>query len=763
MKTNYKFLLLLIILFAHYDIAISSVLKGKIIGIDENKKKIPLVGATLIWLGTQTGTISKENGFFEIERNNSSNKLVASYIGYGKDTIEIPITKNYLDIELNSELLLDEVTVTGRQSTIISKAEIAKSEQITMQGLRKAACCNLGESFQTNASVDVEYTDAISGAKQIQLLGLDGSYTQIMTEKIPNLRGIGATYGLNYIPGPWMESIQISKGAASVTTGYESITGQINVEYKKPNTSEPFFVNFYANHKGRFEGDMNSKYEFNDKLSTMLLLHGNKMGTQLDENGDKFLDMPMEEQYNIMNRWNYVTDNVHIQAGAKVLYEDRKGGQLDYFNKADNSSLYGLNVLTKRYEGFWKSGIIIDDVKYKSLALILFASDHSQDSYFGKNKYLGKQKSMYANLIYQFAFETGHKDSHEEHSKEAMDENQHEQPNNDFELTHNITLGLSWQFDEYNESYELDKLDRIDRIPGIFTEYSLSGLYGLTIVGGLRADFHNLFGTFFTPRMHIRYELDPTTIIRLSGGKGYHISNILAENTGIMASSRDFVIEEKLNPEEAWNYGLNISKDFYIGDISFTLNAEYYRTDFTNQIIMDLDRNTQEAVFYNLNGKSYSNSFQVDLIFEPINNLEITTAYRLNDVQMTFDGKLNQKPLINRHKGFLNLAYTIDNAHWTFDLTFDLNGGGRLPNTENNPEEYRLAKTFPAYLLLHGQIEKNFDAFSIYLGAENLLDYKQTNPILSASNPFGKYFDSSMIWAPIVGRVIYLGLRLNLR
>ncbi|ROL58009.1 carboxypeptidase-like regulatory domain-containing protein, partial [Bacteroidetes/Chlorobi group bacterium ChocPot_Mid] len=120
MKTNYKFLLLLIILFAHYDIAISSVLKGKIIGIDENKKKIPLVGATLIWLGTQTGTISKENGFFEIERNNSSNKLVASYIGYGKDTIEIPITKNYLDIELNSELLLDEVTVTGRQSTIIS-------------------------------------------------------------------------------------------------------------------------------------------------------------------------------------------------------------------------------------------------------------------------------------------------------------------------------------------------------------------------------------------------------------------------------------------------------------------------------------------------------------------------------------------------------------------------------------------------------------------------------------------------------------------
>ncbi|MFH1049662.1 MAG: carboxypeptidase-like regulatory domain-containing protein [bacterium] len=774
MKTINKLLIILIIILIQITASEAAVLKGKIFGVDENKKKIPLVGATLFWAGTQTGTISKNDGIFEIDRNNKATKLIASYIGYGKDTIEIPVTKSYLEIELSSELELEGVTVTGRQGTIVSKAEIAKSEQITMQGLRKAACCNLGESFQTNASVDVEYTDAVSGAKQIQLLGLDGSYTQIMTEKIPNLRGIGATYGLNYIPGPWMESIQISKGAASVTTGYESITGQINVEYKKPKTSEPFFFNFFANQMGRIEGDINTRYEFNDELSTMLLLHGNQMSSQIDYNNDKFLDLPMDEQINLMNRWNYVTDDIHIQAGAKVLYEDRKGGQKDYFQSSNNSSLYGMNVHTERYEGFWKSGIIFDDVDYKSLALILFAADHTQDSYFGKNSYIGKQKSLYANLIYQFAFETGHEEhiesdeehnlSNDEHNHEAEQEQIHDEHNEEgLELIHNFSLGLSWQFDDYNENFKSNSMNRIDRISGLFTEYTISGFHRLTIVGGARVDFHNLYGTFFTPRVHIKYELNPTTIFRMSGGKGYHIANILAENTGVMASSRELVVEEKLNPEEAWNYGINMSTDFYIGDMIFTLNADYYRTDFTNQVIMDVDRDVHYAYFYNLNGKSYSNSFQVDLIFELFRGLEVTTAYRLNDVNMTFDGKLNEKPLINKHKGFLNLAYTTDNADWTYDFTFDLNGGGRLPNTANNPEEYRLDKTYPAYVLLHAQIEKSFDSFSLYLGGENLTDYKQANPILAYNDPFGQYFDSSMIWAPIVGRVIYAGVRVNLK
>jgi outer membrane receptor for ferrienterochelin and colicins len=755
MKTKILYIIVMLFLFNSSN-SFSEILKGKIFGIDENKQRLPLIGATIVWDGTKTGAISKEAGDFEIERVNKNKRLIVSYIGYGKDTIKVPVTKSYLEIELTSELSLEGVTVTGRQGTVISKADIAKSEQITMHGLRKAACCNLGESFQTNASVDVEYTDAVSGAKQIQLLGLDGSYTQMMTEKTPNLRGIGAIYGLNYIPGPWMESIQISKGAASVSTGYESITGQINVEYKKPNTSEPLFINLFSNHMGRVEGDLNTKYEFNDELSTMLLLHGNQMGTQIDYNADKFLDVPMNNQVNVMNRWNYITDLIHIQAGAKALYEDRKGGQTRYFSEPDPSGLYGMKIHTERYEAFLKTGLIFEGETYKSLAMILSATNHKQNSFFGKSDYSGKQKSLYANLIYQFVLKTNHEhmmmDNHENESLVADDE----------ELNHNISLGLSWQFDEYDEIFRNDQLKRTENIPGLFTEYTLSGFYNLTIVGGLRVDFNNLYGTFITPRIHLRYEMDPSTIIRASAGKGYHTTNIFAENTGVMASSRQFVIEDKLKPEEAWNYGLNISRDFYIGDLAITFNAEYYRTDFLSQVIVDLDRDPGFAYFYNLDGKSYSNSFQFDLIFEPLYGLEVTTAYRLNDVKMTFDGKLEDKPLVNKHKGFLNLAYTTDDADWIFDLTIDINGGGRLPNTSNNPSEYRLEKNYPAYVLLHGQIEKDFDSFSLYIGAENITDYKQENPILAYNDPFGNYFDSSMIWAPVVGRIIYAGIRVNI-
>jgi outer membrane receptor for ferrienterochelin and colicin len=373
-------------------------------------------------------------------------------------------------------------------------------------------------------------------------------------------------------------------------------------------------------------------------------------------------------------------------------------------------------------------------------------------------------------LIYQFAFETGHEsheeeehESHEGHDHEGDEECHHEvEEELSIELQHNVNLGLSWQFDEYNELFKNNLLMRTENIPGAFAEYSLSGLWNLTLVGGFRADFHNLYGTFLTPRFHLRYELTENTIFRASVGKGFHVANIYAENTGLMASSREFVIEEKLNPEEALNYGLNMTSDFYIGDMLFTLNADYYRTDFINQVIIDMDREAGFVYFYNLDGKSYSNSFQVDLTFQPFSGLELVTAYRLNDVQMTYDGNLEQKPMVNKHKAFLNASYTTDDADWIFDFTFNLNGGGRLPNTSANPVEYQLDKTYPAYIMLHGQVEKEFDMFSIYLGVENLLDYKQPNPILAYNDPFGKYFDSSMIWAPIEGRVIYVGMRFKL-
>ncbi len=761
--------------------AISANLEGKIVGLGAESDTTDLIGATVKWEETNVGTISEKDGEFTIPRNNGEVKLIVSYIGYGKDTVEIPLEQDYVKIQMASSLQTEEVKVYGRQNVVISKSNIAKTESLTKSGLQKAACCSLGESFQTNASVDVEYSDAVSGAKKIMMLGLDGKYTQMLTEKVPNLRGIGSSYGLSYIPGQWMESIQISKGAASVQTGYESTTGQINVEFDKPLEGNRLFMNLFGNHLGRFDADITSAYKLNDKLGTVLFLHGNTMQTKLDENGDRFLDLPMNDQVNVMNRWTYKDEIFHSQLVVKGLYEDREGGQKRYFDD-ENDGYYGMNINTERYEAYWKNGIIFPGESFKSLALILSASDHKQKSFFGATDYTGEQSSLYANLIYQFklggeeidhsmhehktTMEEGESSaSHEEHNIDMGDDDNSMHAENKTAapaLEHDISLGLSWQFDEYKEIFNSDDIFRTENVPGFFAEYSLSNLYGLTLVGGFRMDFHNLYGTFYTPRLHVKYDYDPTTIIRASVGKGYRVAHIYSENIGLMASSREFVKREKLEPEEAWNFGLNLTKDLYIGDVAFTLMADYYRTEFVNKTVVDLDENPGYAYFYNLDGISYSNSFQIDLIFNPLDNLEATAAYRLNDAKTTYDGDLLQKPLVNKHKVFLNLAYTLS-EDWLFDFTVDFNGGGRLPNTSSNPAEYRLSDEYPAYALLHGQATKNFGDFSLYLGVENIGDFKQKEPILAYQNPFGEYFDSSIIWAPIVGRIVYAGMRMNLR
>jgi outer membrane receptor for ferrienterochelin and colicins len=754
---NIKYILIVIFLILTTSIVgYAQELHGYVFGIDADGKKAPLMSATVQWLGTSTGTLSNMEGEFKIKKTDESNKLCISYTGYNKDTIAIAKDQMHVEIELKSTLTTEEVKVYGENpGTLISKSDLANTQKITLGGLRKAACCNLSESFSTNASVDVEYSDAVSGAKQIQMLGLAGIYSQLLTEKVPAMRGIAQPFGMVYIPGPWMQSIQISKGAASVITGYESITGQINVEYKKAQESEPFFASLYGDYFGRFEADMNTCYKFSDKIATALFLHGNLQRYEIDKNGDSFLDQPLLNQVNVMNRWWYHDGILESQLVGKVIYEDRKGGQKGYFPSQD-TSLYGMEMTNRRYELWGKIGLIFPTEYYNSLAMIYSLSSHSVNSFFGRRDYDGKQNSGYINLMYDVALSDmlGFSGKGDDDGTKPTE--------------HKLSLGLSYQYDDINESFAGNPQNRFESVPGMFAEYTLQDLWGFTLSGGVREDFHSLFGNFFTPRVHLKYEISPTAVIRASAGKGYRIPNIYAENVGAMASSRQFILEEAIKPEIAWNYGLNSSIDFTIGGTYFTLNTELYRTDFDNQLIADMDQDVRSVHFYNLKGKSYSNSFQVDLTFKPIDNLDIVTAYRYNDVQMTINGKLDEKPMVSKHKYFINTAYSIEDGSWLIDVTAVFNGKMRLPDTEMNPVEYRISTESKQFLMLNAQITKKIDNFSIFLGGENLTDYKQPNPIIAANDPFGKlsgtsYFDSSIIWAPIIGRVIYLGVRYEIK
>ncbi|MBX3044619.1 MAG: TonB-dependent receptor [Candidatus Kapabacteria bacterium] len=730
-------------------------LKGNVFGLDENDKKSPLVRASVQWLNTGKGVLTGKNGEFSLQKIKSTNKLVVSFVGYKTDTLTISSNSLSVEINLKQSLSTDEIRVEAEApQALISTSSVVNSVTITEGGLQKAACCNLAESFVTNAAADVEYSDAMSGARQIMLLGLKGTYTQLQAENVPSMRGLATAFGLGYVPGPWMESISISKGTSSVVNGFESITGQINVEFKKPENNNPTHFNVYGDHLGRMEVNSYGNFDVNEKLSTMMLVHANTHQWYHDLNNDSFIDHPQVNQVNLMNRWKYIGETVESVTAANFVYEDRQAGQREFLFNNDRN-YYGMDIQTTRLNAFTKNGFLLDGERGSSIGTILSFTHHNQESFYGINTFNAQHNSMYANVLFATGF---FKESHDHNHHEDEDDCGHEP-----EIWHKLTAGASFQYDNYFHTLNGTNGFINEYIPGVFTEYSFIGIKDVVLTGGLRADYHNQYGEFFTPRFHAKYSPDDLFTLRLSAGRGSRTPYAIAENSFVLASSREIIMLEDILREEANSYGISFTSQFDFLNTYFTFNADFFRTEFVNQLIVDMDRNAQSIYFYNLDGESFSNSFQVDLIAELTDNLIISTAYRFNEVKMTMNGELLDKPFQNFHKGFFNIAYSTANQGWSFDMTVEYNGGGRIPHTHMNPEQYRLPTSFDAFYMVHGHITKRLDALELYLGAENIFDFVQANPIIAANDPFGNYFDSSMIWGPIIGRKIYIGARYNIK
>jgi outer membrane receptor for ferrienterochelin and colicin len=732
MKTRINIIFILFLLIAF---PLTAQVNG--IVVDENNE--PLVGVNVYWADTQTGTSTDVDGKFEIVKVPENQQLVISYVGYQNDTLTV--TENQLQVQLKKGIELNEVNVTAQNlRTTNSRIMTIQTQQINYGELCRAACCNLGESFETNPSVDVSYSDAATGSKQIKLLGLSGSYVQMLTEKIPNFRGLAVPYGLGYVPGSWIESIQISKGTSSVVDGYESITGQINVEYKKPLTSDKLSINLFGNSEMRLEANADAAFVLNPKLSAMLFAHYSNDSQEHDGNNDGFMDMPKTQQVNLFNRWYYRTDRFISQLGVRFLSENRKSGQISNLNTS--GELYRIGIRTNRFEAFAKEGLILDPQKNASFGLILSASYHNQDAFYGKTAYDAAQSNFYANLIYQTEFTPVH------HFKAGASLNA------DIfreELTEGLNLSNS-----FNNNYDKNEI-----VPGIFGEYTLYLAKKLVVMAGVRGDFHSKEGFFVTPRIHLKYDPFEFLYFRGSAGKGYRTTHTLAENNYLLASNRKILISNDLKMENAWNYG--ISATAYIPvttEKNITVIGEWYRTNFINQVVIDLDSDAHEVKFHNSNGTSYSNNYQLEATYEFFNGFTATAAYRITDVKMTIDGKLREKPLTGRYKGLLTMGYQTPLKKWQFDFTAQLNGGGRMPDPD--PVNPLWEKEFDAYTVFSAQITKYFRTWSVYLGSENLFDFTQENPIIAANDPWSRNFDSSMIWGPVLGRKVYIGLRWNL-
>jgi outer membrane receptor for ferrienterochelin and colicins len=713
-------------------------ISGHVMTNDDKGVMINLPGANIVWVNSNIGTVSAADGSFSLARNaENSQYIIVSYIGYVSDTIDV-LGQTSVHIMLKPIAELKTIEVEGSSSSrVVNSINPINTETLNKKELLKAACCNLSESFETNNTVDAEFSDAITGAKTIRLLGLDGVYAQIMVENMPNVRGLASSYGLTFIPGPWIESIQITKGPGSVVNGYEGITGAINTEIKKPYDidDEILLINLFGSNSGRMEANINYKHMFNPKWSTALYSHTSQMHNKLDHNLDGFIDAPLNETYAFMNKWNYFSDKKHeAQFGLKYVSSNLTGGQITFDDNiaADINNGYGVKVDIERFEAFMKNGFVFERPN-TSIGTIVNFTQHKQESMFGLNNYTGDETFATANFIFQSYIKNSN---------------------------HTIKAGANYLYNSFDETFDSINYVREESVPGVFGEYQYKSGDKLSLLLGLRADLHNLYGTFVTPRVHLKYNAFKATTIRASVGKGYRIANVFAENTTLLTSNRSLEITEALLPEEGWNYGITIIQPFKLNyrEGSFTFDA--YRTDFINQIVIDVDASADSILIYNLKGDSYSNVIQAEINYELLKRLEIRTAYKLIDAKATYDDKLLAVPLTYKHRGLVNLAYTWKRAGLVFDATAQFYGEGRLPDLSDNHAAHDFGATSDAYTLFLGQITKQFKNLEIYFGSENIGDYTQHQPIIGYDDPFGSDFDASVIYAPLMERKFYGGLRL---
>lgn len=702
--------------------------------LDENDA--PLIGATVFVQGTTHGTTTDLEGEFTLNLHHPDRNLVISFVGYRNDTIPANTVPFVVQLELAEEFL-DEVIIKA-ESSFYDELDPIQNQVILESELLKAACCNLSESFETNASIDVSFSDAVSGSKQIMMLGLDGKYVQIQRENIPHIRGLTSRYGMGYVPGTWIQTIDVGKGAGSVVNGFESMTGQINLELKKPEQSERVYLNAYGNAFGRAELNVNTAFDLGEKWSGAFLMHSDYFDNEIDRNDDGFLDLPKSRQVNVLNRYKFQGEKVNSQIGLNVLLDEKAGGQkgFEFGDDASNSPLYGFSNLTRKVELFGKTGLLFPKTPYKGWGFIYSGSYQEIEADFGRNNYDGEQQTLYGNVIHQNII------------------------GNSF---HQYKTGVSVLFDRYQENFADSAFSRTEQIPGVYFEYTWLPNDDITLVAGARSDFHNLYGTYFTPRLHFRYQLKPGTTFRTSIGRGYRTPNVIAENTRVLVSNRTLRVMEAIDPEVSWNAGGSLVTALPFGERKVDLIADYFYTHFENQLIMDLDANSQEVRFINLGNESFAHSFQVEASMKVNEHWSVKGAYKYYDVQSQFAGVQRQVPYVSKNRFFLNASYATKFDKWTWDGTLHWVGRKRLPNTSDKPDEFQKAAFSPSYVLVNSQISRGFKWGSIYVGSENLLDFRQDDPIIDAENPFGNQFDGSLVWGPIAGRLVYAGFRYRIK
>lgn len=742
-KRNLTTLLLLLFLLTYFSTTLSAQIVRGVVKVEKSNGKVePMPYASVYWLEGERVLESDDKGEFSFDRSRSKGaiSLVATFVGHTQDTVIINGGELYAELLIKEGSQLEAARlVTSRQANYISKTTAVRTEVITAAGLCKMACCNLAESFENSASVTVGYSDAITGARQIRLLGLSGIYNQMLDENRPVMRGISAPFGLSYVPGQWLESIQIAKGPASVINGPEAISGQINLEHRKPTAEQPLFVNLFLSDVLRSEVNLASSLQLNNRWSTVTLAHFSHDPGNHDGNDDGFRDEPNATQFGLSNRWLYMDESgVQVRFGFKALKDERTGGQLSFDKSVPRSTdSWGTNIKNEGISGYLKVGVPLNEDNSQNIATVIDYSYYTFDSHFGLKEYNATQNSLFLNLIYQ----------------------------NEFDEKSRLSFGGNIFYDDIDEhlkDYYIGSFNslypgRKEGLYGLFGEYSFNDDEKFTLVAGVRGDYNSIYGWKVAPRLNIKYSFHDNLIFRALGGRGYRTPNVIADNLGILSTSRKVEGWQGLKAEDAWTVGANLTAYFPLGEEEASISLDYFRSDFVDQVVVDQEFDLGKISIYNLDGRSYTNTYQVDFNLEPIERFTMMATFRYTDAKITLAGQgLVDKPLTSKYKGVLNLQYATRMNIWTFDFTAQLNGPSRVP----------LFTGFDEYSPVHGiffaQVTKKFKDVEIYVGGENLTNYRQERAIISADDPYSPEFNASMIWGPLMGRKFYIGLRYTL-
>lgn len=627
--------------------------------------------------------------------------------------------------------------VSFERSGVMISMQPIKTEIVSMKELRKAACCNLGESFETNATVDVTYKDALTGSKELQVLGLSGSYIQLLTENAPLISGLGLTYGLNGIPGTQIESINIVKGPGSVMFGPEAMSGMINVELRDPERAENWFVNAYLDENLRREINIDRKIKINEKLNTFNSIHFEDMTRKVDENGDGFLDMPLVRNVNFLSKWKFNNQKGWMsQLSVKYLFEQRMSGQMnyDYDRTYADMSSWGQRIFTDRVEVYGRTGYVIPSADYKSVGIQYSYVYHQQEGYYGLKSYGGYQSLFNLRAIY----------------------------NMELFKKHSVNIGLSLKNENINEQFDTLNMNRTEVTPGFFVEDTYKASPRLTFILGYRLDYLKS-KLYHTPRFNMKYTLTDQTDIRFSVGKGVRLPHVLAENPALLVSSKEFKIAKNIKPEESVNYGANIVHNFNLFYKKGSIGIDLYRTEFQNRMRIDLDTDPLVVNVYSQENASFSNSFQVELTYKILKTVEMKLAYKYLDVQSKWNGNYIRDPYIAKDRFLATFSYESYNRKWKANLGFNTVGSKRLPQTHPHFGTDNLPLKSPVYTIVNTQATRVFKSYEIYLGAENLFDFKQNSHLLGSDDPYGPYFDASYIWGPMDGRRVYVGFRYKIK